>query len=274
MTGVYTTLSALIDRLDSSAVAAGDVIRWASPVPSFGDLSRARVATLGLNPSNREFVDHSGRELEGPARRFHTLSSLGLGSWAEADVRHLRLILESCGAYFAGNPYDRWFRTLDQVVAAANASYYFAGDGAACHLDLIPYATAQKWTDLTLRQRTSLLIAAGDALAVLLRDSGVQLLILNGQAVVDQFSNAAGVSLQKHEMTDWALSRTSAKQVRGFGYRGVVHELTGIDLGRRIVVLGFNHNLQSSYGVTTNVIQGIRRWVAEVGIGISLNEAS
>jgi hypothetical protein len=272
MTRIYTTLSTLIDRLDTAAVAAADVIRWASPVPSFGDLSCARVATLGLNPSNREFVDQFGRELEGPTRRFHTLTSLGLNSWAEADLRHLQLIIDSCDAYFAGNPYDRWFRTLDQVVAAANASYYSAGGGAACHLDLIPYATAQKWTDLTGRQRTSLLMAAGDALALLLRDSAVQMLILNGQAVVDHFSAAFGASLQKYEMTDWTLSRASAKPVMGFAYKGHIDELAGVDLGHGIMILGFNHNLQSSYGVTTNVIQRIRHWVAEVVAGMQLNE--
>jgi hypothetical protein len=49
----------------------------------------------------------------------------------------------------------------------------------------------------------------------------------------------------------------------GFAYEGVVEDLAGMDLGRRVVVLGFNHNLQSSYGVTAAVIKGISRWVAE-----------
>ena len=134
VSGIYTTLTALLDRLDSGAVASTDVIRWASPVPAFGNLLHSRVATLGLNPSNREFVDESGRELQGVARRFHTLSSLGLGTWADAEARHLRLIMESCDAYFEGNPYDRWFRTLDQVVTAADASFYATEGSGACHL--------------------------------------------------------------------------------------------------------------------------------------------
>jgi hypothetical protein len=274
MTGMYATLTALLDRLDRKVVVAADVIRWASPVPSFGPLERAQVATLGLNPSNREFVDEAGRELEGPDRRFHTLSSLGLSSWADADARHLTLIIESCNAYFAGNPYDRWFRTLDQVVGAANASYYPGAASAACHLDLIPYATARKWTDLTPRQRGSLLTVAGDVLASLLRDSGIRVLILNGQAVVDHFTGAFRVPLQRYEMEEWALSRANARHVMGFAYRGLVDELAGIDLGRQIVILGFNHNLQSSYGVTTNVIQHIRRWVADMVAQARINETA
>src|SRR2546422_2502451 len=60
-----TILTTLIDRLDSTAIVATDVIRWGCPVPAFGDLTCSQVATLGLNPSNREFVDDFGQELEG-----------------------------------------------------------------------------------------------------------------------------------------------------------------------------------------------------------------
>src|SRR5688572_14130607 len=101
---MYSPLTTLIDRLDSSAISATNVIKWSCPVPAFGDLSRSSVATLGLNPSNREFVDEYGKELEGSFRRFHTLTSLGLRSWCEVDSRHLRLILNSCSKYFVGNP--------------------------------------------------------------------------------------------------------------------------------------------------------------------------
>ena len=65
-----TTLSNLLERLAAPGMSSTNVIRWSSPVPSFGDLSRSRVATLGLNPSNREFVDPDGQELSGAERRF------------------------------------------------------------------------------------------------------------------------------------------------------------------------------------------------------------
>ena len=84
----------------------------------------ARVATLGLNPSNREFVDGNGAELVGDSRQFHTLASLGLSTWDDADANHIDRILTSCCDYFASNPYDRWFRRLDAVVSATGASFY------------------------------------------------------------------------------------------------------------------------------------------------------
>jgi len=258
---MHKTLTTLIDRLDSPAMSGTGVIRWGCPVPSFGDLSSARVATLGLNPSNREFVDELGDELQGIFRRFHTLASLGLRSWSEVDARHLRIILESCRTYFLGNPYDRWFKRLDQVVSGAKASFYGTSSGA-CHLDLIPYATSHKWTELTARQRSSLLAVAADALGLLLRDSPVRILILNGRSVVEQFQDAAGICLDRQEMSGWSLARRPKPDVMGLAYKGIVHTLSGIRLPHEILVLGYNHNLQSSFGVTNEVILAIRNWIS------------
>ena len=257
---MHTTLTTLIDRLDSPAISGTDVIKWGCPVPSFGDLSSSLVATLGLNPSNREFVDEAGNELQGTSRRFHTLQSLGLRTWAEADIRHIRLILKSCCTYFLGNPYDRWFKRLDQVVRGTKTSFYETSY-RACHLDLIPYATKQKWTYLTAAQKSSLLNVAGDTLGLLLRDSPVQILILNGRSVVDVFQELAGIRMDAQEMPTWSLPRSSKPDVVGIAYEGMVDNFSGIELNRKILVLGFNHNLQSSFGVTTKVIQAIREWI-------------
>lgn len=249
-------------------MSSTDVIRWGCPVPSFGDLSSARVATVGLNPSNREFVDELGNELQGPYRRFHTLRSLGLKSWSDVDARHLRLIIESCSSYFFGNPYDTWFKRLDRVVSGARASFY-EPSCAACHLDLIPYATARKWTELTARQRSLLLAAAADALGLLLRDSPVRTLILNGRSVVEQFQELAGVNLEQRPMPTWSLSRQSKRDVLGIGYRGVVETISGIRLAHPIAVFGYNHNVQGSFGVTTEVISAIRSWIAQSTDGVA-----
>ena len=259
---MYSTLTTLLDRLDSSAISKTNVIRWGCPVPSFGNLSGSRVATLGINPSNREFVDQSGNELEGEYRRFHTLRSLGLDSWSEVDARHLHAILDSCRTYFSGNPYDRWFKRLDQVISGTMASFYDPDD-EACHLDLIPYATGRKWTDLTTQQKSSLLTVAGDTLGLLLRDSPVRILILNGSSVVRRFQCVAGVLLDRQEMPSWALPRRTGPDVMGVAYMGVVKSFSGIQLRNKIKVLGFNHNLQSSFGVTNEVIHAIRKWIAE-----------
>ena len=51
--------------------------------------------------------------------------------------------------------------------------------------------------------------------------------------------------------------------MKGAAYTGVVNRLSGIEFGREILILGFNHNLQSSFGVTTKVIHSIRDWISQ-----------
>lgn len=259
---MHATLTTLINRLDTAAITGSDVIRWGCPVLSFGDLSTSKVATLGLNPSNREFVDRSGNELQGAYRRFHTLNSLGIDSWSEVDARHLRLILDMCRLYFLGNPYDGWFRRLDAVVSGTRASYYDGAAVTACHLDLIPYATARKWTELTGNQRSLLMDVAGDTLGLLLRDSPVRILILNGRSVVRHFEDISDTRLECFNRPTWSLTRESKCDVPGIAYKGLVEYVAGVALRHKVLVLGFNHNIQSSFGVTTNVIHSIRRWIA------------
>jgi hypothetical protein len=252
-------LSNLIDRLDSARLKATGIIPWSCPVPAFGDLGNSLVATLGLNPSNREFVDDDGRELDGPLRRLHTLRSLGLSRWSEATKDHLERIDVACRGYFTCNPYDRWFSCLDSILSGARCTYY--GESAnACHLDLIPYATLCKWADLTTRQRSSLLAFASDALGHLLRDASVRLLLLNGRTVIEGLQRVTGVAFEHAEMSEWTLPRQSGVGVVGYAYRGTVTRLAGVDLGRPLMVLGYNHNIQSSFGVTAKVKTAIRTW--------------
>ncbi len=258
-----TELSILIERLNDPVFVKTDVITWGCPVPSFGNLASAKIATLGLNPSNREFVDERGKELEGAKRRFHTLNSLGLQQWSDAKENHLSSILDLCKQYFFRNPYDGWFKKLDNIISGTSLSYYFPSAGA-CHLDLIPYATSCKWTELNFQQRSLLLDLAGDTLGLLLKNSSIKLLILNGQTVVENLQRISNVVLQKTHKPEWTLPRKSNDGVLGYAYIGFIENIGGIDLERKIHVLGYNHNIQSSFGVTTQVQRNIRNWVSDL----------
>jgi hypothetical protein len=260
---VAALLPELLSALTQPAALRAGVIPWASPVPVFGDPARARVATLGINPSSREFVDASGREIEGPLRRLHTLRSLGLRNWQRTERSHLQLIRNYCVDYFHRNPYDAWFKRLDYILSGAGATYYgFAS--SACHLDLVPYATAPKWGELRPDQRATLLAMSQESLALLLRDSEVKVLILNGRAVISAFEHMSGFELQSVAMPSWTLPRQRLPGVTGLAAWGAASKIAGVDLRGEILVLGFNHNLQSSFGVTRAVMKSIRDWVAEV----------
>ena len=262
-------LAGAIDRLGDPALRSVGVIQWAAPVLCFGDPETATVGTLGLNPSHREFVGPTGGELQGPARRLHTLESLGLVSWDQADAGHLREILRACRSYFGSNPYRPWFDKLNHVVLGTGASYY-PGPTAACHLDIVPYATAVKWGELETRQQLILMEMTADVLGEVLAESRIRLLILNGRAVVDQFQKIAQRRLDRGEVATWTLQRRTGRHVKGVAYSGVVTEIAGIDLGRDLLVLGFNHNVQSSFGVTNKIADSIREWVHRESVELGL----
>lgn len=253
-------LSKLMKQLIGRRIPSPKIIPWSSPIPSFGQIFESRVATLGLNPSKREFVDRSGVELDGPDRRFHTLNSLGLECWSDATRSHAGSIWESCSTYFFRNPYDTWFRQLDDIITATNSSYYDRTN-SACHLDLVPYATECRWTELRRREQAVLLAAAVDSLAILIRHSSIRLLILNGRSVVSNFESLAGIEFERTNIKEWDLKRSAQPNVMGIGYCGSIDQLLGVPLGRKVRILGFNHNIQSSFGVSGNVRNAIRSWI-------------
>jgi hypothetical protein len=64
-------------------------------------------------------------------------------------------------------------------------------------------------------------------------------------------------------MIKWSLPRKTRAGVAGIAYSGDVTSIAGVDLGRPIRVLGFNHNIQSSFGVTKRVSNAIRQWLGD-----------
>ena len=259
---LYATLATLIDRLDGEIAIRAEAIGWSCPILSFGNPSLSHVATVGINPSNREFMDAAGAELKGPSRRFHTLQSLDLTSWSDADARHLTLILETYCTYFTGNPYNNWFRRLELLLSGLGVSYYDSLH-TACHFDLVPYATERKWSELALKKQSSLLGIAGNSFGPIVRDSSVDLLILNGNTVVRGLEALSGVQFDSEPIHAWALQRKSTHDVQGVSFKGKVDMLAGVHLGRDVKVIGFNHNIQSSFGVSTEVVSSIRNWISQ-----------
>lgn len=258
---MYSILTTLITRLEDPRMTSTGVIDWGSPVPSFGNIGKSKVVSLGLNPSNREFLDNEGYELTGPMRRFHSLSSLGINSWAEINALHLKQIIETCFSYFLSNPYDTWFRKLDQIISSTGYSYYDSIN-QACHLDIIPYATEKKWTDLTTIEKQLLIDISGDALARLLEYSSVRMIILNGISVIKHFEKISKVNLEKEELNSIKLNRKNGRHIKGYIYKGYFNQLSGINLDKKILAIGFNHNIQSSFGITNNVIYELKEWVS------------
>lgn len=236
------------------------IIPWSCPVVSFGNWSNSQIATVGINPSNLEFIDNNGHELIGFNRRFHTLNSFKLQSWKNITQNQIEQLFESYDEYFLRRPYDGWFKPLDFLFSGSGISYYFPSL-MACHLDLVPYATFQKWNDLSPKYKLALLEFSKETLGLILANSNLKVLILNGQSVVDNFQKVFKIDFERLDQENWTLPRSIGDGVKGYSYHGEITELDGIKLNKKTKILGYNHNIQSSYGVTIQVKQEIKNWI-------------
>ena len=229
------------------------VIEWACPVPFFGHAEHVQIASVGLNPSGREFCDRSGRPLRGRERRLATLESLGLRDWESANTAACSAVAQSCSDYFDGNPYG-WFDALGEIFECAGTGSLH--DGGACHIDLAPWATQQTWSGLTRAGRDALLKRGEATLATLLSSARFEVLVLNGNGVVGGLERATGVRLPFEDAPEW-----DDTVGRGRRWWLELDSLGRIELPRPVTILGWNWNLQSSH-ITSRTREAIIAWAA------------
>jgi hypothetical protein len=118
----------------------------------FGDLITATAATVGINPSYREYLDKSGRELSGLTQRFATLSALGAVDRASLTDAQCDLAVAKMRGYFRPNkPVYEWFQPLQRVLRGMGLCY---DRGEVAHLDLVQEATNPTWSELAKTQPT------------------------------------------------------------------------------------------------------------------------
>ena len=124
------------------------IVKNSIPVISFGDPSQAKVVTVSINPSDKEFLNDQKEELVDNERRFGTLTSLDISNLEEIPITKIEAIYQSCLNYFNkdNNPYKKWFNPLEELLNNLEVSYY---NGSACHLDLVQWATSTKWNKIS-----------------------------------------------------------------------------------------------------------------------------
>lgn len=222
------------------------VVPGSTPVVSFGNAMTATVATLGLNPSRVEFLKDDGSELVGASRRLATRSSLGTPDLATASPESVAQVLADCDTYFQRNPYRRWFDQLLPILKGCDASYY---DGSACHLDLVQWATDPTWGKLRpASTRRKLLSDDAAFLAEQLRNERLTLLLVNGMGVFRQLKRTIPMVLERNETIT--------------GYAHFDCRLFAGTIFDRVRVVAWTTNLQSSYGVTSELRAQIAEQVA------------
>jgi len=221
-----------IDMAARPAPPVRAIVAGSTPVLSFGDPLRAGVATLGINPSSREFIGEDSLLLTGRLRRLATTESIGAEPRRQLTVEQAGAVVEDCNGYFARNPYRRWFGRLDRVLTSALGVGYYAG--TACHLDLIQWATDPAWGKLLDPEKRLLLDEGRPHLQRLLGQPNLRVVVLNGRSVIDHVTQLRLCALRE---VAWIARDRDTRRLL---------------LGQRngVTYVGWTTNLQSSRGVS------------------------
>jgi hypothetical protein len=243
------------------------VVWGSTPVVSFGDFTKAKVATIGINPSSAEFIDKSSSASTNglfpmAKKRLADGEMLGMLSMdpLEDDTaisvigpEEAKQIWEGCRDYFKGpNAYWSWFKDLERIVNSVGSSYK---DDSACHLDLSPWATDPIFRDLTKPQQERLMLGEADFLRWQIAKSDIELVIFNSAQAFDCLNTLEDFDIFKFgeiEYTSGGASRASSLY-HGFGPGGTT-------------VLGWSLNLQAlqmTVEEKEKVFQKLENWLVQ-----------
>ncbi len=214
------------------------------PVLFFGDLFTASVATVGLNPSDQEYLGRGGIELDGPARRFETLTSLGAADRSSLTDEQCDRAIQTMRAYYQPEkPIYSWFRSLDRVIRVMGYKYEA---GEVAHLDLAQEATTPTWSELSKTSPTEFEVLRSADLPFLrwqLETFPAHTVICNGRTVFTEVCRLIGGQVEesgKLKLLTWyvGVATLNGRRIRLAGWNRPLARATGLgisgeeDLGR------------------------------------------
>jgi len=157
-----------------------------TPVISFGDVTLANIATLGINPSANEFM--SGANLLATEKK-------RLADNEDYEAGPIDIWFRSRNYFMTGNAYWEWFQPLEDLLLTIGETY--ESYSSACHLDLSPWATFPAFGKLTPAQQSNLLNHDKELLPWLLANSSIKTLLVNGRQAYETISSTNQFKLEK-----------------------------------------------------------------------------
>lgn len=204
----------LSDRIRQPPPEGCGVIVGTTPVVSFGNASKARVATLSINPSSKEFLGGS-QLLSGTKRRLATLESIKATGLDELSDSQVASVLEDCNNYFKKNPYMAWFGKLETMLQQIGLSYL---NDSACHLDLVQDATLPAWRGLQPDVKSRLIEKDVPFLQDQIRQENIQTIIVNGRTVWETLKEFKIVNFEEVSRSHYGNSKTTITYFSGTGW--------------------------------------------------------
>jgi hypothetical protein len=206
-----------------------------TPVIWFGNYEQAKVCSISINPSDKEFYRHPPKLdnyvipdnlLRDNAARLCSREELKKNDNDPLDDNDATKIKEYCNDYFFKNPYKGWFRHFEYFLNKIGSYSYY--DGTCVHLDIVQWATTPTWSGLQKGVREKHIINDLPILKQLL-EKDFEAMFLNGKSVVKIISEYLNIKL--------SVKTSSIDNKTLIIYTGEYN---------RTKVIGWNHPLQRS----------------------------
>ena len=192
MNSEYVIEERVIERAMATYPDIKQLVEFSTPVVSFGYPSRARMVTVGINPSSLEFLTPGKNKkiLPSDKKKLVDLETLGVKKPKALDREMAVKVIEGCYSYFNedSKPYMTWFDHLNE-----NVNSYFKcnyRDGSAVHLDLVQWATDPVWGKIRENNiKSGLLQGDVDFLRYQINSKKFDVIFLNGRQVFEQLTS-------------------------------------------------------------------------------------
>jgi hypothetical protein len=174
-----------------------------TPVIWFGNYERAKVCSISINPSDKEFYRHpKGQDdyvIPENLLRYKTARLCSREELKKDDNEPLndsdaKKIKEYCNNYFNKNPYKGWFSHFEYFLNKIGGYSYY--DGTCVHLDMVQWATTPTWGGLQKCVREKHIINDLPILKQLL-EKDFEVMFLNGKSVVKNISKQLKIKLSE-----------------------------------------------------------------------------
>ena len=225
------------------------IVEGSTPVVCFGDITRAKALTIGINPSSSEFTKLVGKQrvlLTGGERKLADLKHLGAEETHKLSADQVSQVWQGCLGYFDGPYYKFWFSKMqDTILSPINFSYV---ERSAAHLDLIQWATDPLWQNMVNDdplQAAAHLKADLPFLIKQLEASDAEFIFLSGTPVVESLT----------ELFDLKFVEKTAAEGKSSQNRLYVGKW------KNAVVLGTSMNVPDSHTSTAHR-EFLSKWIA------------
>jgi len=165
----------LLDKISEPLPTTVKIVEGSIPIVFFGNVEKAEIATLSLNPSNIEF-EHNG------VRRCVDRKYLKVSDNQKLTREQAESVYHSLLLFFQVNPYKTWFNPMNKLFQSKGYEYY---NDKIVHLDISPWATSNKWDSLSREERESIIDTS--IIEKVIENQGIKKLFINGKTAFNVF---------------------------------------------------------------------------------------